>query len=83
MCYNGAMFWCSEVTGNPPKIPEDPLFFKKIVGVFFTTPRSFLHGGLISFGGATKLWAQVKAANPQIRHFRQCGRAKLAFLRAL
>ena len=45
-------FWCSDVTGNPKKYLRINFFSKKIVGVFFTTSRNFLHGGLISFGGA-------------------------------
>ena len=55
ICVIMSSFWCSDVTGNP-KIPKDPLFSKKKVGVFFTTSRNFLHGGLVSFGGAATLW---------------------------
>ena len=47
---------CSDVTGNLlKKTPKDPLFSKKIVGVFFNTSRNLLRMGLISLGGAAKV----------------------------
>ena len=56
MRYNGVIFFGALMS---PEIQKKYLwinfFQKKIVGVFFTTSRNFLHGGLISFGGAAKL----------------------------
>ena len=50
-----ASFFGALMSPEIQKIPKDHFFSKKIVGVFFTTSRNFLHGGLISFGGAAKL----------------------------
>ena len=54
MCYNVVIFGAL----MSPEIQKYLRihFFKIKVGVFFTTSRNFLHGALVSFGGAATLW---------------------------